>query len=104
VTIRAFILACAPLLLFGCALPETPAEKPEEAPKPAVKAPVADRNDEIPLRDPDVANELPDARLTGTGARTIGGGNDLSTSGTVVAHPPKTPAPSEPAPAEKKEE
>ncbi len=93
-TTRASIIAVIPFLLFGCALPETDVEEPAPKPKPTVSRSTGGQNNEIPLRDPDVANELPDERLTGTGARTVG---NRSSSGTVIARPPgKTSGPTAP--------
>jgi len=96
VTTRALSFSALAFLFVGCALPETPVEKPKQPEKPAVEQSASDRNNEIPLRDPDVANELPDERLTGTGTHTVG--SAAPSAGTVVARPPRKP--SAPAAAE----
>jgi hypothetical protein len=75
--------------LVGCAHKEEPAETRKVAEKPKASSSEKPAN-EIPLRDPDVANELPDERVIGATPRTVGAGAAGTEGGTLIARPPRT--------------
>jgi hypothetical protein len=77
-------------MLIGCAHKEEPAETKKVVEKPKASSSEKPAN-EIPLRDPDVVNELPDERVIGATPRTVGAG--AGEGGTLIARPPRTGTP-----------